>query len=534
MTMHVGIDLGTTFSLIAHVDARGIPVLFPDRNEAERFKTPSVVHIGPEGALVGQAVEELLEDATELPVARFAKLSMGQDKPIFVDQLGRAWHAEAISALILKKLVRDVAADTDDPIDGAIISVPAHFDDCQRQATRHAGELAGLNVIDLVEEPLAAAYYYGAHTIPPGSTILVYDLGGGTFDATILHVDSKGLYALATDGASDLGGKNFDEAVMAMLAEQFRLAHRYDPRHDPVVSAQLRRQAEAIKIKLGMPGIGEVRKALLLGGRAAEVLLTRPQFEQSIRHLIDRSLEVCQRTLKAAALDWPSIDRVLLSGGSTLVPAVEAAVRHASNLPGDRVERKNPHRAVAYGAALFAAERSGFTGAKGPTLLQRVSGFDLGCRVFDAVTRQPTVDTVIPRNTPIPARRTLTYYTNRADQARIILDVVQAKGPLEPPVSLGHFAFPVDQPRKNHPLEITLGYDEHGMVSVVARDPDSGAKSNATSRARPTRWLASSRRRHCSIRSNSASDPTHGPDLARRSSHTPSLADWAVFPHQNQ
>jgi molecular chaperone DnaK len=485
--MHVGIDLGTTFSLIARVDAHGIPVLFPDRHEAERFKTPSVVHIGPDGALVGQAVEELLEDTPELPVARFAKLSMGRDEPIFVDHLGRPWHPEAISALILKKLRRDVAAYTDEAIDGAIISVPAHFDDPRRQATRHAAELAGLNVIDLVEEPLAAATHYGAHTVPPGSTILVYDLGGGTFDATVLHVNSNGLYALATDGTSDLGGKNFDEAIMAMVADQFRLAHRFDPMQDPVVSAQLRRQAEAIKIKLAMPGQGEVRKGLLLGGRTQEILLSRGQFEQAIRPLVDRSLEVCGRALKAAGLDWAAIDQVLLAGGSTLIPAVETAVRRASDKPGDRVKRHQPHMAIAYGAALIAAQRSGAPAGKAPPLLQRVSGFDLGCRIFDPVTRQPVVDTLIARNTPIPARRTITYYTNRADQSRIILDIVQVKAPGEPPASLGYFAFPVDRPRKNHPLQITLGYDERGMVSVTARDPDAGreVKRDFTGSDRP-------------------------------------------------
>jgi molecular chaperone DnaK len=472
--MHVGIDLGTTFSLIARVDARGIPVLFPDRHEAERFKTPSVVHIGPEGVLVGQAVEELLEDMPELPVARFAKLSMGRSEPIFVDHLGRAWHPEAISALILKKLRRDVAAYTDELIDGAIISVPAHFNDPQRQATRYAGELAGLTVTDLIEEPLAAATHYGANSVPPGSTILVYDLGGGTFDATVLHVDSKGLYALATDGASDLGGKNFDEAIMRMVADQFRLAHRYDPLQDPIVSAQLRRQAEMMKIKLAMPGNGEVRKALLLGGRAQEILLNRGQFEQAIRPLIDRSLDVCGCALKAASLDWAAIDQVLLAGGSTLVPAVEAAVRQASHKPGDRVKRHQPHMAIAYGAALIAAQRSGEATGKAPPLLQRVSGFDLGCSVFDPVTRQPTVDTIIAKNTPIPAQRTITYYTNRAEQARIILNIVQVKSPGEAPTSLGDFAFPIERPRKNHPFEITLGYDEQGMVSVVARDADTG------------------------------------------------------------
>ena len=143
---------------------------------------------------------------------------------------------------------------------GRLLASRRSFNDPQRQATRHAGELAGFYVIDLVEEPLAAATHYGANTVPPGSTILVYDLGGGTFDATVLRVDANGLYALATDGVSDLGGKNFDEAIMAMVADQFRLAHRYDPLQDPIVSAQLRRQAEAMKIKLAMPGNGEVRK----------------------------------------------------------------------------------------------------------------------------------------------------------------------------------------------------------------------------------------------------------------------------------
>ena len=180
------------------------------------------------------------------------------------------------------------------------------------------------------------------------------------------------------------------------------------------------------------------------------------------------------RALKAAGLDWTAIDQVLMAGGSTLIPAVETAVRRASDKPSDRVKRHQPHMAIAYGAALIAAQRSGAPAGKAPPLLQRVSGFDLGCRVFDPATRRPAIDTVIARNTPIPARRTMTYYTNRADQTRIILDVVQVKAPGESPTSLGYFAFPIERPRKNRPLEITLGYDEHGMVSVVARDSDTG------------------------------------------------------------
>jgi molecular chaperone DnaK len=486
--MRVGIDLGTTCSLIAGVTHLGA-VVFPDRHQKEQLSTPSVVHIGPEGALLGQPVEEQVEYASqhEDRVCRFVKLSMGRQEPVYVDDLGREWHAEAISALILKKLARDAtAAETDTPIEGAVISVPAHFDDPQRQATRHAGELAGLNVVELIEEPVAAAIYYaarmtspeinGARTPSPDSTILVYDLGGGTFDATVLDVKSDGLYVRATDGAADLGGRNFDKAIMTMIAEQFRLQHGDDLLQEPaepVTTGQLRREAEKFKISLSKPQMREVRKPLFLAGRPLEVFLTRGQFEQAVRPLIDRSLAVCERVLAAAKVDWSAIDRVLLAGGSTLVPAVETAVRCASNLPADRVKRKDPHKAIAYGAALIAAQQSGSSTVKIPSLRQRVSGFDLGCHVRDRSTGQLTVHTAIPRNTPIPCHQTVTYYT-QPDQPEVLLDIVQRKASGEPAISLGRFTFAVDRARKDHPLNITLGYDEHGMVSVVARDPDTG------------------------------------------------------------
>ncbi len=472
--MHVGIDLGTSYSLIARVDEHGTPVLFPDRHESQRFQTPSVVHIGPEGALVGQPVEERLEDAPDLPVCRFPKLSMGRNEAIFVDHLERAWHPEAISALILKKLVGDVATFTDEPIDGAVVSVPAYFSDPQRQATRHAAELAGLKVLELVEEPLAAAVHYGARSVPPGTRILVYDLGGGTFDATVLHVDSGGLFPLATDGALDLGGKSCDEAIMVRIADQFRQQMGYDPLNDPVASVHLRREAEAIKIKLAMPGKDRVRKGLILGGRSQEITMTRAQFEHAIRPMVDRTTELCARALGSKGLDWSAIDRILLAGGSSLIPYVRNAVIQASGKPAERVESRQPHYAIAYGAALIAAQHAGpaaAAGTDGPRL-HRIAGFDLGCRVRDYATGKPSVKTVIARNSPIPDRQTIVLYTTRPDQSRIVLDIVQVKGQGEPPVSLGNFEFPIRRPRKNHPLEVTIGYDEYGMASVVARNPD--------------------------------------------------------------
>ena len=218
--------------------------------------------------------------------------------------------------------------------------------------------LAGLPIVDLAEEPVAAAVHYGAHASVGGEkTILVYDLGGGTFDATILHVAPDGLYARATSGVSNLGGKNFDEAIMAIIAEQYRQTHHFDPLSDRVCEGQLRRHAEAMKIKLSLPNKSETRTSLLVGGRTLELLLTRRQFELATQNLVARSMEVCEETLQAAGLTWSKIDRIIMCGGSSLLPCVRAALQHVSGKPGDRIEMRQPHTAVAYGAALIAANR---------------------------------------------------------------------------------------------------------------------------------------------------------------------------------
>jgi molecular chaperone DnaK len=370
------------------------------------------------------------------------------------------------------KLRRDVQASSDEPIESVVLSVPAHFSDPQRRATWQAGKLAGLNVVDLVEEPLAAAAHYSAHRAKPGSTILVYHLGGETFDATVLHARDDGLYALATEGVSDLGGKNFDKAVMDLIAEQFRLAHHFDPLQHPAAYRQLRRQAEAIKIKLSAPGKKEVRTALLLGGRVQEIVLTRCQFDHLTAALVERSLSVCEATLRAAGRSWADIDQVILAGGSSLLPNVLEGIRRISGKSEDAVRCHQPHLAIAYGAALLSSQQAGLPGPASP-LCQRITGMDLGFRVLDPRTRETTMDVVISKNTPMPIWQTRVYYSNRPDQARLVFDVIQARNRGEPIFSLGHFAFPLERPRKNHPLEVTLGYDR-GLVTIVARDPDTG------------------------------------------------------------
>jgi molecular chaperone DnaK len=266
---------------------------------------------------------------------------------------------------------------------------------------------------------------------------------------------------------------------MDLLAEQFRRAHRYDPRAEPVCAQRLRRHAEAIKIKLSAPGRNEVRTAILLGAHTLEVVLTRTEFEQLTGPHIERSLTVCEKLLQAAGLDWQALDGVLLAGGASLVPAVAEALRQVSGKPAEQVQRRQPHMAIAYGAALLAADRASVpTGGalqdrNSKYEIRNLAGAALGLRVINPATRRPEVEIVIPQNTPVPVRRSTIYHSNRAGQTRMVFEVVQVKQ-IDEPVSLGHFAFPLENPRPLHKLEVTLGYDAHGLVTVDARDAGTG------------------------------------------------------------
>ena len=472
--IHCGIDLGTTFSLISYVNAQGQPALFPDVHNANEFRTPSVVHIGERDCLVGSAAEELLEEDPALPVTRFVKLRMGEETPVFTDARGRSWSAQAISALILKKLKRDAAAFAPDDIGPSIVTVPAQFNDAQRRATKEAALLAGLGDVTLVEEPIAAATFYGVQEGPADRTLLVFDLGGGTFDVTLLQTSPDGLFALATDGAANIGGKAFDEAIMGMVEEDFRRRHGVSLMQDPASSVRLRRLAEDAKIKLAKPGRGQVQQSLLLGGKPYDFVLTRGHFQKLISPALDAALEVCERCLGAASLGWAQVDKILLAGGSSLLPIVEERIRIASGKGARDIVSRQPHQAVSFGAAILAG-RLQRGGSASDALLQPVASADLGIRVWDRALGRPGVEVLIPRNSPLPAAVTRSFYTTRPDQVRMILEFLQQRGQDSEPTSLGHFAFgPIEKPRKNFAVEVEVRLREDGTVAVTARDPESG------------------------------------------------------------
>ncbi len=477
--INVGIDLGTTYSSISHVNSHGVPALFPDRFDANEFRTPSVVHIGQDSCLVGQTVEDLLEDEPLLPIVRFVKLKTGTQDSIYTDSRGRDWSPTAVSALILRKLLQDVSAYANEDVEGALVTVPAQFGDAQRRAAKEAALLAGIPLPVLMEEPVAAATFHGLHESTREQTLFIYDLGGGTFDATILHASPDGLRVLATEGAVDVGGKAFDEAIMDEIGTDYHRTHGTLPLDDAATALELRRLAEQVKVKIGKPSVGQVRKTMLLCGKTYDFALTRSQYEGLITPLVDKTMDACDRCLKGAALAWAAIDKVVLAGGSVLTPLVQNRIRIASDKPGDKVIVQQPHQAVAYGAALLAQQASGKTDDDLPRVTQRICAYDLGIRVWDKRQGRPAVKPLIKRNTPLPGSASTTLYTSRSDQRRMIIEMVQSRG--EEDKSLGYFEFgSIAKPRKNYPVELTVAYDIEGLVRVSARDPLTGAEMDHT------------------------------------------------------
>jgi molecular chaperone DnaK len=472
--IYPGIDLGTTYSLAAYVNAQGVPALFPDFFDASEFRTPSVVYIGESGALVGSSAEELLEDNPGAPISRFAKLKLAIEPVAYQDENGFEWSPESISALILRKIQRDIQAFASDEIGAAVVAVPAQFSDPQRKATRSAAMMAGFGNVSLVEEPVAAATFYGMTDKSRESTIFVYDLGGGTFDATVLRQSPDGLWPLACDGTNRVGGKVFDDSIISFVNESFKSQYGFSPMEDPRSVSRLIRLAESTKIRLSKPGKGQVHESLMLAGRPFEFLLTRGHFESLIDQQVLETIKVCEACLSQASLNWDDLDAVLLTGGSSLIPMVSRIIADRSGKSVQELICRQPHQAVAFGAAQVANDKGeGNTARKFHT----IASYDLGLRAWDRERNAPGIECLVKRNTPLPAEIRRTVYTTRPDQNRIVLEFLQKSESKDDEVSLGHFAFgPIANPRKNYPTEITVRYEIDGTVNIVAHDPESGER----------------------------------------------------------
>ena len=466
----IGIDLGTTFSAIARLDDLGRPETLSNA-EGDKI-TPSVIFIEDGEAIVGKEAVKAM--ATDMPlVAECAKRELGSR--VFSKQLGgRQYPPEALQAWILNKLRRD-ASTIVGPCKHVVITVPAYFDEVRRKATQDAGYIAGLNVLDIINEPTAAAVAFGfqqGFLTAEGAArepkrILVYDLGGGTFDVTVMEIKGRDFKALSTDGDVQLGGRDWDQRLVDYVAEEFIRKHGTDPREDPNTMGRLWRECEDTKRTLTARQRANV--TCDYQGNAVRLEVTRQEFEEMTQDLLDRTAFTTRQTLQAAGLEWSDIDRVLMVGGSTRMPAVHAMLHDLSGREPDR--SVSPDEAVAHGAALRAGIILDKSDGKPPRFsVKNVNSHSLGVVATDSLTKRMRNAILIPRNTPLPVMAKRIFKTQKAGQKSILVQIVEGESASPEDCSqLGKCSvrdLPANLPQKT-PIEVRFRYQENGRLTVM-------------------------------------------------------------------
>lgn len=482
----IGIDLGTTFCAVAALDERGRPFTVP--NSDGEVLTPSAIYLAPDGSAVVGA--PALDMALEQPdrVAALVKRRMGRpdfDRPV----AGREFRPEALSAVILKKLVQDATAQLG-PVTGCVITVPAYFDDTRRKATMDAGRIAGLNVIDIIDEPSAAALAYATEASggrkplvdslgAENQTVLVYDLGGGTFDVTLVKLARKRFQVLAIEGDVRLGGRDWDERLVSWAADKFVQQCHEDPRSDPQTVAHLFATAERAKRTLSK--VEQTSFTVAHAGYKFTFPLSRAEFETVTRDLLVRTRLTTQQVLRQAKLTWDDVDKVLLVGGSTHMPACGAMLAELSGKEPDRSLAVS--EVVARGAAVhagIAAAKIDPEGARpAPDLADvvevSVNAHSLGVEARSGADR--VSDKLIPKNTQLPASVSRLYYTVAPGQTRVRVRILQGEAhQADACIPVGECwidGLPPDLP-KGSPVRVTCGVRSNGRIEVTATDETSG------------------------------------------------------------
>ncbi len=468
----IGIDLGTTNSCVAVKEGDNVTVI---PNPEGQRTTPSVVAFSKDGEiLVGQLAKRQAIVNPERTVISI-KRSMGSDKTVAVD--GKNYTPQQISAMILQKLKKDAETYLGTSVTEAVITCPAYFTDAQRQATKDAGTIAGLNVLRIINEPTAACLAYGANLEKSDNKIMVYDLGGGTFDVSILDVGEDIFEVLATAGDNRLGGDDWDNRIVEWLAAEFKKSDGIDLLRDKMASQRLREAAEKAKIELSSMQETTISLPFITadanGPKHLEQKLTRAKFEDLTRDLLERTKTPVRTALGDARLEPSQINKILLVGGSTRMPMVQKLVQE---LMGKEPSRGiNPDECVAMGAALQGAILSG---EQQGIVLVDVTPLSLGLETLGGVFTK-----IIDKNTAIPVSKSQIFTTAADNQPQVEIHVLQGERAMaNDNVTLGRFILDgiKPAPRGIPQIEVTFDIDVNGIVNVTAKDKATGKAQNIT------------------------------------------------------
>jgi molecular chaperone DnaK len=489
MAKVIGIDLGTTNSCLAILEG-GLPVVIANSEGART--TPSVVGFAKGGEnLIGQLAKRqgvTNAENTVYSIKRFIgrrwddtetersrvpyNCTKGRENTVDVQIRGRSYTPQEVSAMILQKLKRDAEDFLGTAVDQAVITVPAYFTDAQRQATKDAGTIAGLEVLRIINEPTAAALAYGLDKMDKQQCILVFDLGGGTFDVSILYLGDGVFEVKATCGNNHLGGDDFDNEIVRWLSKDFRTKEGIDLQRDKMALQRLREAAEKAKVELSTRANTSINLPFIAadasGPKHLEVELSRSQFEEMVQHLIDATLDPVTRALKDADMSINEIDRILLVGGSTRIPAVQKALQ--GFFGGKELDRSiNPDEAIAMGAAIQAGVVGGDVK---DVLLLDVTPLSMGIETLGEVCTK-----VIERNTTIPTSKSQEFSTAIDGQTSVEIHVLQGERAMaRDNKSLGKFLLQgiPPAPRGVPKIEVTFEIDVNGILKVSAQDRGTG------------------------------------------------------------